>query len=178
MISVIHQSHGIGKNEPVVQLEHDEVCAMSDSDSLHDGPQPGLANPFEDMRDMASRWKEMAHDRAATSLVKGIAWKAMNYLSLLATAAGGASGGAALNGSHTFAAVAAFVSAAAAAASTATAAEVTRDRLRKVAWRQVEDQADRFVSVTVRGQVLETVEAAFASLEDSVMKAEVAGVMT
>jgi hypothetical protein len=151
---------------------------MTDSHSLGDEPALGLTTASEDMRDMALRWKGMAHDRAATSLWKGAAWKTMNYFTLLATAAGGAGGGAALNGSHTFAAIAAFVSAGAAAASTATSAEVTRDRLRKVAWRQVEDQADRFVRVTVRGSNLEVIEAAFAALEDSVLKAEVAGVAT
>ena len=128
------------------------------------------------MRQVALGWERLAQTRSGQSFRQGILWKAANYLSLLATAAGGASGGAALYGSKTFAAVAAFVSAAAAAAANATASEVTRDRLRKVSWRQFENQAHAFVYVRVLNPSLDTVANDFATLEASLMHTEAAGV--
>ena len=128
---------------------------------------------LDSMRRLAERWRQEAKERADRYRTDGIVWKSMNYLLVLATAAGGAGGGTALGGGPRWiAACFAFVAGGAAALATPAANEVAAQRAKKVRWRQVGREIDVFLTVTLPNDTPDAVSTAFGALEQSMLSAD------
>jgi hypothetical protein len=146
-----------------------EPRLLAPVDSGADAVASGKRNA---LRDLATEWDDEACKQANKYKVDGILWKGMSYLLLLATAAGGAGGGAALAGYKYWAAGLAFLSAGAAAGASIASNEVSRQRVKKIHWRQFHRDAEAFLRVTLPNGTPKVVDAAFADLEASIKHAE------